>query len=167
MSAYGVSYTLAALPDEDRLRSDLQAAVRAYRALTFRGGLESDASPLSDVAAEFELPSSATVAETRRYALHMKIERNPTAAKLAKRYHGTTCQVCGLNFEDRYGPIGAGFIEAHHLKPISSLEEGVSVPYDVVEDFAVLCSNCHRMIHRTGDPGDLAGIRMLLRSREG
>jgi hypothetical protein len=51
--------------------------------------------------------------------------------------------------------FGEGFIEAHHLKPISSLEEGVAVAYDIAADFAVLCSNRHRMIHRCSDPSNL------------
>ena len=42
------------------------------------------------------------------------------------------------------------------------LEEGVPVRYNVATDFAVLCSNCHRMIHRTSDPSDLAGFRLLV-----
>jgi len=38
------------------------------------------------------------------------------------------------------GAIGKDFIEAHHLRPIASLEEGVAVSYDVAADFAVLCA---------------------------
>ena len=30
--------------------------------------------------------------------------------------------------------MGEGFIEAHHLKPISTLEEGVTVHYDIAAD---------------------------------
>lgn len=61
----------------------------------------------------------------RVHAYHHKIERNRTAAKQAKKFHGTICQACDLDFENRYGAIGNGFIEAHHLKPISMLEEGL------------------------------------------
>jgi 5-methylcytosine-specific restriction enzyme A len=53
-------------------------------------------------------------------------------------------------------------IEAHHLRPIATLEEGVSVKYDVAADFAVLCSNCHRMIHRFPDPSDLGKFRSII-----
>jgi 5-methylcytosine-specific restriction protein A len=67
-----------------------------------------------------------------------------------------------LSFPERYGEIGDGFIEAHHLKPISTLEEGISVDYDVATDFAVLCSNCHRMIHRAADPSNLQAFKALL-----
>ena len=41
------------------------------------------------------------------------------------------------------------------MRAIATLEEGVAVTYDVAADFAVLCANCHRMIHRTEDPSDL------------
>jgi hypothetical protein len=138
------------------LRNDLQNVVRAYRALTFRGGIEGDVEPQAELEDEFNIPAQATVIETRKYAFHRKIERNRTAAKQAKKFHGTRCQACDLNFEQRYGEIGKGFIEAHHLKPIASLEEGVAVTYDVAADFAVLCANCHRMIHRSDDPSNLS-----------
>jgi 5-methylcytosine-specific restriction protein A len=138
------------------LRSDLQTIVRAYRALTYRGGIDADVDTQTDVTEEFALPAAATVIETRKYAYHRKIERNRTAAKQAKKFHGTRCQACDLDFEERYGKIGKGFIEAHHLRPIATLEEGVPVPYDVAADFAVLCANCHRMIHRTDDPSNLS-----------
>jgi 5-methylcytosine-specific restriction protein A len=164
--ALGASYTLSALPNEVALRADLQAMVGAYRALTYRGGIDADVESQSDVGEEFSLPSSTTVVETRKYAFHRKIERNRTAAKQAKKFHGTRCQACNLDFEERYGPIGEGFIEAHHLKAISTLEEGVAVHYDLAEDFAVLCSNCHRMIHRSADPSDLPVFRALVQSKK-
>jgi 5-methylcytosine-specific restriction protein A len=129
----GATYALATLPDEGTLRADLQTIVRAYRALTYRGGIDADVESQSDVGDEFDLPASTTVIETRKYAFHRKIERNRTAAKQAKKFHGTVCQACDLDFGQRYGAIGEGFIEAHHLKPIATLEEGVAVHYDIAE----------------------------------
>jgi 5-methylcytosine-specific restriction protein A len=157
--ALGATYALAALPDEISLRTDLQTIVRAYRALNYRGGIEGDLETQSDISDEFNIPPQATVIETRKYVYHRKIERNRTAAKNAKKFHGTTCQTCNLNFGKLYGEIGEGFIEAHHLKPIGTLEEGVPIKYDVASDFAVLCANCHRMIHRTEDSSDLEGFK--------
>jgi hypothetical protein len=46
------------------------------------------------------------------------------------------------------------------------LEEGVAVTYDVAADFAVLCANCHRMIHRSDDPSNLALFRGNLPSNK-
>jgi 5-methylcytosine-specific restriction protein A len=157
--ALGATYTLAALPDELTLRTDLQTIVRAYRALTYRGGIEGDVETQTEISDEFNIPPQATVVETRKYVYHRKIERNRTAARNAKKFHGTTCQACDLNFGRRYGQIGEGFIEAHHLKPIGTLQEGVPIKYDVASEFAVLCANCHRMIHRTEDPSDLESFK--------
>ncbi len=154
--ALGMTYEVHKLPDENVLQSDLQIAIRAYRALTFRGGFEltndEDISP-GDTGAH-------SLLERRQYRLHRRIERNAAGARIVKQHHGTRCQACGLDFAERYGPIGQGFIEAHHLRPISSLIEGTAVTYDVVTDFAVLCSNCHRMIHRTTDPADMESFRL-------
>jgi hypothetical protein len=100
--------------------------------------------------------------EKRLYRLHRKQERNHAAALLAKQHHGFRCQACAFEFRETYGPLGDGFIEAHHLRPLASLKEGTSGVYDVAKDFAVLCSNCHRMIHRTQYPSDLRGFRALL-----
>jgi 5-methylcytosine-specific restriction protein A len=104
-----------------------------------------------------------TVIERRRYRLHASIERNPRAAALAKRQHGLQCQACDLNFVDRYGPLGEGYIEVHHLRPLASLSDGDEVTYYVASDFAVLCANCHRMIHRQPEPSDLNALRAALR----
>ena len=160
--ALGVTYELTTLPDEAKLRADLQNIVRAYRALTYRGGIDADVDGQSDAAEEFGIPADASVTETRKYVYHRKIERNRTAARQAKKFHGTRCQACELDFNERYGDLGKGFIEAHHLRPIATLEEGIPVKYDVAADFAVLCSNCHRMIHRFSNPSDLVAFRSTI-----
>jgi 5-methylcytosine-specific restriction protein A len=162
--ALGVTYELSTLPDEATLRADFQNIVRAYRALTYRGGIDADVDSQTDLAEEFGIPDGAAVTETRKYVYHRKIERNRTAARQAKKFHGTRCQACDLNFGERYGKIGEGFIEAHHLHPIATLEEGVPVKYDVAGDFAVLCSNCHRMIHRFPNPSDIVNFRLSIKA---
>ncbi len=156
--ALGVTYSLDNLPDERTLADDLRTALQAYRALTFRGGLNTE--PETEAGDEFEQPQSLT--ELRQLRLHRRIERNLTAANAAKRHHGSRCQACDVDLGELYGPIGQGYIEAHHLRPISTLEEGVVVRYDVATDFAVLCPNCHRMIHRMDDPSNLYKLRALL-----
>ncbi|GCE12080.1 HNH endonuclease [Tengunoibacter tsumagoiensis] len=76
-------------------------------------------------------------------------ERNPRLRADAIKFHGTICQICGFSFTETYGELGAGFIEVHHLKPVSSYEGETHV--DPQEDMAVLCANCHRMLHRRPD----------------
>lgn len=73
-------------------------------------------------------------------------ERNPKLRARAISFHGFNCKVCGFNFEKEYGERGKDFIEVHHLTPISNYEEETQVDYKT--EMTVLCSNCHRMIHR-------------------
>jgi 5-methylcytosine-specific restriction endonuclease McrA len=73
-------------------------------------------------------------------------ERQPELRLDAIRIHGTKCQVCGFDFGATYGEHGDGYIEVHHLRPVSSLGDDTIV--DPLTDMTVLCSNCHRMIHR-------------------
>src|SRR5215210_5249366 len=90
--AMGITYNLNTLPNEDALQTDLRNIVRAYRVLTFRGGIEGDTEPQSDLSDEFNLPPQTSITETRKYIYHRKIERNRTAATNAKKFHGTACQ---------------------------------------------------------------------------
>ncbi len=76
-------------------------------------------------------------------------ERNPRLRTAAIEYHGVSCTVCGFNFEEVYGERGKDYIEVHHLRPVSTL--GKVTKIDPKTDMTVLCSNCHRMIHRRKD----------------
>ncbi|WP_053375555.1 HNH endonuclease [Paenibacillus sp. FJAT-27812] len=82
----------------------------------------------------------------RKSSVVNKYERNPKIKKAAILYHGVTCMGCKFNFEEFYGDHGKGFIEIHHINPLSSVQKEHYV--DPKEDIAVLCANCHRMIHR-------------------
>lgn len=55
------------------------------------------------------------------------------------------CEACSLDFGERYGEHGRGYIEAHHAKPVHTLG---SAGKTRVSDLVLLCSNCHRMIHK-------------------
>jgi 5-methylcytosine-specific restriction enzyme A len=61
--ALGVKYRSHQLPSDEELRADLYASIRAYRALTFRGGLELTA---GDGATEEDL-TAPTLVEKRQY----------------------------------------------------------------------------------------------------
>jgi len=82
----------------------------------------------------------------KNYAFRSYYERNPKLRKAAIKHHGTTCEVCGYNFERFYGEHGKNFIEVHHLKPINTLKNHTLI--NPITDMIVLCANCHRMIHK-------------------
>jgi 5-methylcytosine-specific restriction protein A len=81
--------------------------------------------------------------------IHSIRERSPKlrAAKKAKVLEETgrlACEGCDLDFGEHYGERGQGFIECHHIKPLSTLKPGQRTN---LTDLALLCSNCHRMVH--------------------
>ena len=55
------------------------------------------------------------------------------------------CEACTFDFERNYGAVGRGFMECHHLRPISTLGAPERTRLD---DLALICANCHRIIHR-------------------
>ena len=88
-----------------------------------------------------------TVREGRRELVYTtRYERSPILRKRAIQIHGTTCMACEFNFRDFYGERGKDYIEVHHLIPLSTLDDEFEI--NPVTDMAVVCSNCHRMIHR-------------------
>jgi hypothetical protein len=100
--------------------------------------------------------------------LHKWRERDSELVKRAKtqffKKHGALfCEACTLNFEDRYGDLGIDFIEAHHNKPLSKLKAGEKTK---ISDLVMLCSNCHRMIHKMKNEASLNGLREILRKTE-
>jgi 5-methylcytosine-specific restriction protein A len=84
------------------------------------------------------------------YRTHLSRERSRElvrrAKETAKARHGwLACQACGFDFCVVYGTLGDGYIECHHTVPVSELSPGSKTR---VEDIALLCANCHRMVHR-------------------
>jgi 5-methylcytosine-specific restriction endonuclease McrA len=84
------------------------------------------------------------------YQKHRTRERSAKLARLAKaramKEEGRLlCKACGFDFAKRYGTVGHGYIECHHTLPVSELKPNQRTK---LKDVALLCSNCHRMVHR-------------------
>lgn len=65
--------------------------------------------------------------------------------KVLKEKGELKCEACDFDFEKNYGDLGKGYIECHHLIPLSNFLVNKETKLD---DLALLCSNCHKMIHR-------------------
>lgn len=73
-------------------------------------------------------------------------ERNPTARAACISHFGTTCQVCNTDLVSVYGEVARGYIQVHHLRPLSEVGEQYEVnPYT---DLIPVCPNCHAMLHQ-------------------
>jgi len=91
-----------------------------------------------------------------------RYERSVAARKKCIAHHGCHCAACGMGFEEIYGELGKGFIHVHHKYPLSRFDGGYSV--DPVNDLVPLCANCHAMIHRLKDVGDVAALRQIIKT---
>ena len=70
------------------------------------------------------------------------------------------CSVCSFDFHKVYGIIGKGFIEAHHITPLSQLNGDTRV---VITDLIPVCANCHRMIHRKNPSLSVEEIKLIIK----
>jgi len=101
----------------------------------------------------------------RTYRRHLAIERNRTLWLQARDFwreklDGLRCLACGFSFELRYGPLGAGIIEMHHLVPLGSTSR---LQDNDVRGLVPLCANCHRMVHiRPKEALSMAALKQLL-----
>lgn len=101
-----------------------------------------------------------------RLVSHLRRERKrPVVDAKKAAVLGSTgrlsCEVCGFDFSATYGSLGEGFCEVHHLSPLSASDESVIT---MVIDLAVLCSNCHRIIHRSDPMLSVAELFAVVRN---
>jgi 5-methylcytosine-specific restriction protein A len=97
-------------------------------------------------------------------ATHRRRERRATEKKKAAVLCATgrlACEVCSFDFEKTYGERGRGFAECHHTLPLST-----GVRQTRLSDLAIVCSNCHRMIHRRSPLLSLDELRQITTSRQ-
>ncbi len=84
------------------------------------------------------------------FRLHKYRERNSNIVKELKKKamekNELRCSVCSFDFYKTYGELGKGFIECHHTVPISKYQFDGSKTK--MSDLILVCSNCHRMLHR-------------------
>jgi 5-methylcytosine-specific restriction protein A len=76
-----------------------------------------------------------------------------------RKYGKLACEACDFDFAVVYGDRGSGFIECHHTKPVATLGEGQKTH---INDLALVCANCHRMIHRSKIWLSIVELRALL-----
>ncbi len=82
--------------------------------------------------------------------LHRRKERNRRAVSGKKQSvlvatGNLKCEVCDFDFQLVYGDLGSGFAECHHRIPLAELTEEYRIK---LSELAIVCANCHRMLHR-------------------
>jgi len=96
--------------------------------------------------------------------LHIARERNSSVVKKKKaavlqETGKLACECCGFDFAAEYGKLGWAFAECHHRVPLAKLREGARTKQS---DLSIVCANCHRMIHRSGNELSIDALRQLI-----
>lgn len=97
-------------------------------------------------------------------AFHFYRERNKKIINLKKQlfiqqHGGLYCEACGFDFFSKYGERGKNYAEVHHNIPIS---DPAFTGKTRLSDLSVLCSNCHRMIHRKNPWISVAELKNII-----
>jgi 5-methylcytosine-specific restriction enzyme A len=124
---------------DDRPR--LQATAAAIRAAL---ELAPEIVAVPDTSGDVEAAEGAILTRMHHYR-----ERDASLARKrkeqAKAVHGRLfCEACDFDFAEAYGVRGEGFIEVHHTKALETLKPGAKTK---LSELAILCANCHRMVH--------------------
>lgn len=117
------------------------------RALAASGG---NTAPLLDLDLEAdpaEDPGAQEGGRVERWRVGR--ERDPALrsrklAQVRKAGQPIACEACGFDFGSVYGQRGQDYIEVHHRVPLH-VSGKVRTK---LGDLALLCSNCHRVVHR-------------------
>jgi len=118
------------------------------------------ATPAAETSADGEDSAAEGKILTR---VHQARERNQKLVRTLKKRRldefGTLmCEACDFDFVTRYGERGHGFIECHHNVPLSQSGETTTR----IDDLALLCANCHRMIHVRSPMLTVAELRKVI-----
>lgn len=150
-------YKRESLPDDTVLMNDFEYFIQYYKSLVYN-----DNTNITLVDSSLtEEENRDQIEENKKKRLHEKFDRRGDTSLKVKKRKGYKCEACGLMLIEKYGELGKEYIEAHHLKAFSALSEG-KIFLSIDKDFAVLCPNCHRMIHRLPDPSDIEMLKRII-----
>jgi 5-methylcytosine-specific restriction enzyme A len=96
--------------------------------------------------------------------IHKRKERNRKAVeqkkqKVLEETGRLVCEACDFDFAQQYGSLGYGFAECHHTIQVTQLTEEHRTR---LADLAIVCANCHRMIHRSRPMLSISELRALI-----
>lgn len=98
-----------------------------------------------------------------RVSNHLVRERNRDLAETLKeealQSASYECRVCGLRPYDLYGEAGRAALECHHIVPLAELDGESETRLD---DLALVCACCHRVLHAVCEPRSIDDLRRLL-----
>lgn len=95
--------------------------------------------------------------EKKRRKWTKTVERSSKARTMALQEYGHRCECCKISHDDN---VRASVFEVHHKVPYAESFETRQLK---ISDLAVLCANCHRMIHKMPDVSDVNALITYLK----
>ena len=96
----------------------------------------------------------------QKLLVHLSRERNRRlVGQKKKSSRSLACEVCCFSFAGVYGGLATDYCEVHHLVPLAEAE---AVRKTSLKDLAVLCANCHRVVHLKNPPFTVEEVRAML-----
>jgi len=105
---------------------------------------------LEDLSSILPIPDAGKVEGYLLQTHVSRYERNKENRTACIAFHGAVCQICKLDFGEKYPGIGDGFIHVHHLEPLSELSKPRA--FNPETDLIPVCPNCHAMLHSRKPP---------------
>ena len=139
---------------QKRIRLFLQSAILPPGELKDHLASGGSGLPALEVADPHQEPNHSE--GRRRLRVHYNRERSAAIVRAKKRAFIADnghlyCEICHFDFREHY-PLSLaedGYAEAHHVRPLSEILGDVTETK--LSDLILVCSNCHRMIHRTSE----------------
>lgn len=167
------NFSVARLGEEEARRQALEAATRNHNPIPKRhilpdahaieswkpmprseveraASLNDDAPRRNDIDAAIQDSYPFGYEGQRRAVLHMSIERdralrNKKISQFLSLHGRIFCELCGMNFQERYPFLKKDIIEIHHILPLAHLTSATLIE---ANDLMLLCSNCHTAVHQ-------------------
>lgn len=159
--------------DSDRLDTQTLRGIRqldAESAEILEAILSAEGAALPRIVGIGDIDADGSISEegNRVPVYHLRLERDPRIVRQKKRevFDATgklACESCDFDFAAFYGELGDRYAECHHRVWLSKTPPG-TYRLTKTSDLAIVCSNCHRMLHR--DEGlNVETLRRLVNSR--
>lgn len=121
----------------------------------------------SDVTDDSSVTAAAASEGGRNLVEHLRQERSRSLVDAKRRAFREAngmleCEACGVSEANLPDKLGEGCFEVHHLAPLGQ-RSGPAVTR--IDDLALLCANCHRMIHRSFPMLSVAELREIIGRR--
>lgn len=124
--------------------SKLAAVVAAISAAIESPSLEAHALAGDDEPGVEEAEEGKLLTRLHRYRERSRALVQAKKKDVLQKHGRLQCEACSFDFAEAYGPIGDGIIDIHHIKPVHTLKPGETTK---LAELALLCANCHRIIH--------------------